>query len=109
MTTNPFGFNFDGESVVRTMTGAAAPVVEPDPEPRPEPPARGAVVRWTEYDQYDELNPQKVRYGVVIEHTEDGAALVLQLGEIRDAAHFAPGTAQSGAQEPVVKNLTRVS
>ncbi|MFE7413140.1 hypothetical protein [Streptomyces laurentii] len=103
MTIPSFGFGTAPTNAVEHQD------VEQAPEPaRPAPPERGAVVRWTETDPYDDLAPQKVRYGVVIEHTADGAALVLQLGEIRNAAHFGPG-APTSEQDPVVSNLTRVS
>jgi hypothetical protein len=109
VTTNPLGFTFDGDAFLKTALGGAPAAVEPEPEPEPlpEPPERGTVVRWTEHDPYDELAPEKVRYGVVIEHTSEGAALVLQLGEIRDAAHFAPTSPHDG-QAPVVGHLTTV-
>ncbi|MGW8526120.1 hypothetical protein ACWGLK_31685 [Streptomyces albidoflavus] len=111
MTTNPVGVSVDGEGFAKTAQGGSAPAaVEPEPTPVPavEPPERGAVVRWTEEDPYDEVAPKKVRYGVVIEHTPEGAALVLQLGEIRQAAHFGPDGVIEDGDAPVVSHLTRV-
>lgn len=88
---------------------AAAPAPAAAATPATVAPDRGAIVRWVEDDPYDDLAPRKLRYGVVIEHTADGAALVLQLGEIRQAAHFGPGDPQGDALAPVVSNLVRVS
>jgi hypothetical protein len=98
-TTAPFGF-----APVADPGAVPAPAAAPVPDVPAAPPlALGSPVTWTEHDIYDELHPQRVRYGLVVSYDENGAAQVLPLGDARHVAHFAPATAKGG---PTVADLT---
>lgn len=97
--TAPFGF-----APVTDPGAVPAPAAAPVADPAA--PALGSPVTWTEYDVYDELHPERVRYGLVVSYDENGAAQVLPLGDARHVAHFAPATAKGG---PTVADLTPLS
>lgn len=97
-TEAPFGF-----IPVNEPGAVADPAAALVSAPAPAAPALGSPVTWTEYDVYDELHPERVRYGLVVSYDEAGAAQVLPLGDARHVAHFAPATAKGG---PTVLDLT---
>jgi len=83
----------------------AAPVAAAQTDMRP---PVGTVVQWSDYDIYDELQPERERVGLVMSYDESGAAQVLPLGEAsgRSLAHFAPVPTDEGPHGPTVADLT---
>lgn len=100
MTTPPFGF-----APVAPVAPAAAAAVPPVPAAAPDLPPVGGLVTWPEYDVYDELRPEKVRFGLVVGYDPAGAAQVLTL-HYDGLAHFGPVPTTEGPHGPTVADLT---
>lgn len=107
-TPPPFSFASPAPTAAPAPAADVVSVASPAPAATPVP-LVGTLVSWNEYDVYDELQPQRLRYGVVVAYDEHGAAQVLALGEHRHAAHFGPTPADpSQPHGPVVADLTVV-
>jgi hypothetical protein len=104
----PFGFGTLTPDAVAGAQLAPAPAA-PVADPVPAGPVPGAIVQWTEYDVYDELHPERVRYGIVVGYDAAGAAQVLALGESRQLGHFAPVPTTEGPHGPTIADLTALA
>lgn len=103
-TPAPFGFATDpAPAPVPVPTAPPVPVAQPVAGP-----GVGSLVSFTEVDVYDEAQPYRTRYGVVVGYDANGAAQVLVLGNGHQLAHFAPVPTEEGPHGPLVTDLTAV-